>query len=359
MFRQIGVAIFLALGAALYKLLSQPEQYVKLVGTTEHFRLLEGSVFSSFLADHTKWRHFDGDVSTENLVDSIDDIPENNGPPLRYRLSQAAMRDACPYVENEFYGPAATDIPKRFFSSTPMAVKHNDIALESGYNAVGCASFSYENGSTVVNEIEAGIDHSRYALSFDGFIHEKINDEDSRAMKNLKVSNFYSNFSAPVFTAPLHASMTSSTVVMCAGVKTWFFLKPDCCNDFGHLAHAGATIGTGFSRDAEITVVQTRPGDVVTFGSYQHHMVLTDPNPTFMQTYRHFHLGTLKAGIINYGMTYLKSLRDARRRNKGGKNTADQAAADSNREYCQNHLSGVALEKILHRIEAHNETGVM
>jgi len=134
---------------------------------------------------------------------------------------------------------------------------------------------------------------------------------------------------------------------MCAGGKTWWFLPPDCCNDFGHHFFNGATLGKGFPPEASITRVRTEPGDVLVTGPYEHHIVLTDPGPNFMQTYRIFNRKVLMTGIKRFGLMYLKSLFDFWKNNKKG-TTANQAYDEKKgfRKHCINDMSAEDLRQL-------------
>merc|ERR1711972_204138 len=121
----------------------------------------------------------------------------------------------------------------------------------------------------------------------------------------------------------------------------------DCCNQFGHHLYNGATLGKGFPPDTRLLRVRTNPGDVLTFGSFSHHIVATDPGPVFMQTYRILDKTVVWAGIKKFGIEYLKALYDTWK-NNNKRTTANQANDEekSLRKYCTNCISKEDYERL-------------
>lgn len=300
------------------------------------YDLREGQIFTDFLQEA------DWELLSDNPipVNSLDDVPLGRGGPIKYKLSPEELAKVCPYTDPDF--TRGVEAAMEIIKTTPK-VAYTD--HQWGANAVGCGNLTYKS----TDDISAESMSNNYFLHFDGHAHKTLNKETKSMPKTNTVSNFFSNFTNAHFSAPLHSTLVSSTVVMCAGVKTWFFLDPSCCNDFGHHMYSGALLGKGFNPKTKFLLLQTTPGDVVTFGSFQHHMVITEPGPVFMQTYRHMDRRVIFEGIKRFGWKYVKAVRDATSTSTKG-TTANQAHEHPLRNFCKNEMKEWRLQKLQERI---------
>lgn len=202
------------------------------------------------------------------------------------------------------------------------------------------------------------IDPTKYALHFDGNLHRSMEtaDPDYVTKRVHTVSTFFSNLTEARLTAPMHSAMVINAAVVCSGTKTWFFAEPDASNDFGHHMYSGGTLGKGFAPDTKFFAMQTQPGDILSFGTYWHHIVVTDPGVGFMQTYRVTNRDVLANGIRQFGMSYLSSMVDVRRTSVGWTNSKKDAPANQAQDHplrisCRNDMDEDAWGRLVGRID--------
>lgn len=341
------IGLVLGVGALVACALFYPAINIKLERQSLEQDLRMGHPYSDFLAD-TEWIT-DTIPTVPGEVAHVRDIPHNHGPPLVYKLSRAAAEEECPVdLDSPDMGgeAAALEILGR---SEKIMVMDRVSADAIGVNAIGCGNSSYAN----LEEIKSsgGLDLEIHSLHFDGEHHKVKKSSNMHGDDVRTVSTFFSNFSEAKLTAPLHSTFVSSRVVQCRGTKTWFFLPPDCCNSFGHHLYSGATLGKGFLPDTKLTVLTTRAGDVVTFGSFQHHIVLTHPGPSFMQTHRIVTTRGILEGVRNFGWSMVQAVMDARATNKD-KTTANQATEHPLRAHCANRMKRDVRNKIVAKAHA-------
>ena len=329
-------AVCLGVGVQLFLTFKMPPMDITVERKSPEMELREGIVFTKALLDTLSW--LPGPEYTATNVDNVADMEVNFGEPRIYSMTKEAWREECTGVDiddDHMGGPeAALDLLTR----TSRVYKNEHTR---GHNVIGCARSTYVPSSELVNASHLDLD--RLGLHFDGEYHKsdgRTATSQTREKGVKTVSTFFSNFSNFRNTAPLHATMVNSKVVQCAGYKTWFFFKPDCCNRMGHHAYNAATLAKGFPTDGEATVITTRPGDVMTFGFYQHHTVFTWPGPSFMQTHRIVGPKILLAGVRKFGASYAFSILDGLLNNvRGGLKPANQAAKEEFRHLCENEMS--------------------
>lgn len=319
----VVVSIVLGGWAVVLKLLIRPRRDIVLERQSLEYDLREGAVYTQFLRE-AEWEPYRG---APEPASHLDDVPIGLGAPRLYQLSREGLAESCPYVAFDRGTADAVDILR----ATP---KVGFVGDEYGSNAIGCGNLTYLSTDTVSEESIS----QRYVLSFDGFAHKLLNNRTDMLKRARAVSNYFSNHTTAYFSAPLHATMVSSMVVTCVGTKTWLFFEPECCNEFGHHLYSGALLAKGFSPATKVRVLQTTPGTVLTFGSFQHHMVITQPGPSFMQNYRHFDITVVLRGISEFGWPFLRAIADTMRTNVR-RGAANQAQEHPMRQRCRNAIS--------------------
>jgi hypothetical protein len=344
------LALLVVVVAAVSLLLFNPPLYIALesnLGPENGLR--EGRVFTFFLAKHNNWTVM---TSADSLVvDTVDDLPASFGAPKFYRLSEAGLKTQCP-PETALPDGGGIDFALRLFkNSNRIAVNGGSNA---GANAVGCQNYSVIDKETFFKIPKESLDISQYSLYFDTDVASSMKSSSDKARLDTQatiITSFFSNLTERKLTSSMHsAAIPSSMVVVCSGVKTWFFLKPDCCNEYAHQIYNAATIGRGFPPTAEITAIQMRRGDILTFGQYQHHIVVTAPGPSFMQTYRIVSPANIWPIIHNFGWSGVRSIVDARINNPSRK-AAVQAQPYTMLRYCHNDIDPEAWKLLQDRID--------